>query len=158
TLLNGLPVGRPDGGLAPLASGINISSSDRTPPLPAPGAGTISPGAAAVLTYELRVDPGTPAGTLISNQSVVTSTVQPSLLTDGDRYPATGAQPNVVVGGSGQQLSITKQVTVAGGGPALPGAQLDYVVSVANIAAVPALNVVITDNLPAGQLAYVNGS
>src|SRR4029453_5126882 len=42
-LLNGLPVGQPDGGVAPLASGIDISSSDLTPPLPGPGAGTISP-------------------------------------------------------------------------------------------------------------------
>ena len=42
TLLNGLPVGQPDSGTSPLASGIDISSSDLTPPLPAPGSGTIS--------------------------------------------------------------------------------------------------------------------
>ena len=63
--------------------------------------------------------------------------------------------------GAGQQLSITKQVAVVGGGAAVPGAQLEYVVRVANIAAVPALNVVITDDLDAsqpGQLAYVTGS
>src|SRR4030095_10458164 len=48
TLLNGLPVGLPDGGAAPLALGINISSSNLTPPLPGPGAGTISPGTDAV--------------------------------------------------------------------------------------------------------------
>ena len=46
TLLNGLPVGQPDGGASPLASGIDISSSDLTPPLPGAGAGTISPAAA----------------------------------------------------------------------------------------------------------------
>ena len=63
TLLNGLPVGQPDGGVSPLASGINISSSDLTPPLPGPGAGTISPGATAVLQFDLRVNPGTPVGT-----------------------------------------------------------------------------------------------
>src|SRR5262249_32828424 len=50
-LLNGLPAGQPDGGVSPLASGINISSSNRTPPLPGPGAGTISPDSAAVLQY-----------------------------------------------------------------------------------------------------------
>jgi len=63
--------------------------------------------------------------------------------------------------GSGQQLSITKQVSVVGGGAALPGAELEYVVRVVNIGAVPALNVVITDDLDAsqpGQLAYVNPS
>ena len=67
----------------------------------------------------------------------------------------------VVVVGNSQQLSITKQVAVVGGGAAVPGAQLEYVVRVTNIASVPAINVVITDNLNAsqpGQLAYVNGS
>jgi len=161
TLLNGLPVGQPDGGVAPLASGVNISSSDLTPPLPGPGAGTISPGAAAVLQYDLLVNPGTPTGTLISNQAVVTSTGQPGLLTDGDGNPANGPQPTVVVVGAVQQVVITKQVSVVGGGPALPGSTLEYLVTVGNIAAVPAFNVVITDNLDApvpGRLAYVPGS
>jgi uncharacterized repeat protein (TIGR01451 family) len=159
TLLNGLPVGQPDGGVSPLASGIDISSSDLTPPLPGPGAGTISPGAMAVLQFDLRVDAGTPAGTLISNQAVVTSTELPDLLTDGDGDPATGPEPTVVVVGDSQQVSITKQVAVVGGGAALPGAELEYVVRVVNIGAVPAYNVVVTDDLGAplpGQLAYVN--
>src|SRR5439155_18170345 len=50
---------------------------------------------------------------------------------------------------------------VVGGGAALPGAQLEYTVSILNIAAVPAFNVVVTDDLDAsqpGQLAYVGGS
>ncbi len=161
TLLNGLPVRQPDGGVSPLASGIDISSSNLTPPLPGPGAGTISPGAKAVLQYDLRVNAGTPAGTVISNQAVVHSVELPDLLTDGDGNPATGPEPTVVVVGEGQQLSITKQVAVVGGGAAVPGAQLEYVVRVANVAAVPAINVVITDDLNAsqpGQLAYVNGS
>jgi uncharacterized repeat protein (TIGR01451 family) len=155
---NGLPVGQPDGGVAPLASGINISSSDLTPPLPGPGAGTISPGASGVLQFDLLVNLGTPAGTLIVNQAVVDTVELPNLLTDGDGNPGNGAQPTVVVVGAVQQLSITKQVSVVGGGLALPGATLDYLVTVTNIAAVPAINVVITDNLPAGQLAYVGGS
>jgi uncharacterized repeat protein (TIGR01451 family) len=158
TLLNGLPVGQPDGGASPLASGIPISSSDRTPPLPGPGAGTVSPGATAVLQFDLRVNAGTPAGTVISNQAVVDSVELPDLLTDGDGNPATGPEPTVVVVGDSQQLAITKQVAVVGGGAALPGSELEYVVRVTNIASVPALGVVITDTLSAGQLAYVNGS
>ncbi|HKY32408.1 MAG TPA: hypothetical protein VJV23_07730 [Candidatus Polarisedimenticolia bacterium] len=158
TLLNGLPVGQPDGGVFPLASGIDISSSDLTPPLPGPGAGTISPGGAAVVQFDLRVDPGTPAGTLISNQAVVGSAELPDLPTDGDGNPATGPEPTVVVVGDGQQLSIAKQVAVVAGGAALPGAELEYVVLVSNIGAVPALNVVITDTLDPSQLAYVPGS
>jgi uncharacterized repeat protein (TIGR01451 family) len=161
TLLNGLPVRQPDGGVAPLASGIDISSPNLTPPLPGPGAGIVSPGTTAVLQYDLRVNAGTPAGTVISNQAVVKSVELPNLLTDGDGNPATGPEPTVVVVGAGQQLSITKQVLVVGGGAALPGSQLEYVVRVENIAAVPATNVVITDDLAAsapGQLTYVNGS
>ncbi len=161
TFLDGLPVGQPDGGVPPLASGIDISSSDLTPPLPGPGAGTISPGESAVLRFDLRVNPGTPGGTVISNQAVVDTVQLPNLLTDGDGNPATGPEPTVVVVAAAQQLSITKQVTVVGGGPALPGADLEYVVTVENIAALPALSVVITDDLNAsqpGQLAYVAGS
>src|SRR5207237_3299314 len=159
TLLNGLPVGQPDNGISPLASGINISSSNLTPPLPGPGAGTISPGTTAVLQYDLRVNLGTPVGTLISNQAVVSSTGVPNLLTDGDDNPANGPQPTVVVVGAGQQLSISKQVSVVGGGAAVPGAQLEYLVTITNIASVPAVNVVINDDLNGsqpGQLAYVN--
>jgi uncharacterized repeat protein (TIGR01451 family) len=144
TVLNTLPFGRPDGGAAPLAAGINI--------------GSIPAHATAVLQYDLRVDPGTPAGTLIVNQAVVDTVELPDLLTDGDGNPATGPEPTVVVVGAGQQLAITKQVFVVGGGPAVPGAQLDYTVTVTNIAAVPALSVVLTDTLNPGQLAYVNGS
>jgi uncharacterized repeat protein (TIGR01451 family) len=161
TLLNGLPVAQPDSGVSPLASGINISSSNLTPPLPAPGAGTISPSASAVLQYDLRVNPGTPTGTVISNQAVVRSTGLPNLLTDGDGNPATGPEPTLVVVGSGQQLSIAAQVVVVGGGAAVPGAQLEYTVRVVNIAAVPATNLISTDDLNAlqpGQLTYVNGS
>ncbi|HEX5042866.1 MAG TPA: hypothetical protein VFV75_08155 [Candidatus Polarisedimenticolaceae bacterium] len=144
TYLNGAPVGQPDGGVSPLASGIAV--------------GTIASGATATLQFDLRVNLGTPGGTLISNQAVVDSVELPDLLTDGDGNPATGPEPTVVVVGAGQQLSISKQVTVVGGGAAMPGAELEYTVRVLNIAAVPAFSVVLTDTLPAGQLAYVTGS
>ena len=161
TRLNGLPVGQPDGGAWLLASGVDISSSDLTPPLPGAGAGTISPNATAVLQFDLRVNAGTPSGTVISNQAVVDSVELPDVQTDGDGNPATGPEPTVVVVGEGQQLSISKQVVVVGGGAAVPGAQLEYLVRVVNIAAVPATDVVITDDLDssgAGRLAYVGGS
>ncbi len=149
TSLNGLPVGQPDGGVSPLAAGIPISSSDLTPPLPGAGAGTLSPGQSAVLQFDLQVNAGVPAGTLISNQAVMRSNEAADLLTDGDGNPATGPEPTVVVVGAGQQLSITKQVAVVGGGVALPGAQLEYVVTVTNVAAVPAFLVILTDDLSA---------
>jgi large repetitive protein len=153
TILNGASIADAAGG-SPIASGIDIGS-------PGQAAGTISPAATAVLQYDLSVNPGAPAGTPISNQAVVASAGQPNLLTDGDGNPANGAQPTVVVVGAGQQVSISNLVSVVGGGAAVAGAQLDYVVNVVNTAAVPAYNVVITDDLNApqpGRLAYVNGS
>jgi uncharacterized repeat protein (TIGR01451 family) len=144
TRLNGTPVGQPDGGVSPLASGIN--------------AGAIAPGVTITLQFDLRVNNGTPAGTLISNQAVVRSVELPNVLTDGDGNPATGPEPTVIAVGVGQQLSILKQVTVVGGGAALPGATLEYVVNATNIAAVPVTNIVITDSLNTSQLTYVNGS
>jgi uncharacterized repeat protein (TIGR01451 family) len=59
--------------------------------------------------------------------------------------------------GNGQQLTITKEVAVVGGGTAEVGAEIEYIVQVTNIGAVPATNVLITDTLPA-QLSYVLGS
>jgi uncharacterized repeat protein (TIGR01451 family)/fimbrial isopeptide formation D2 family protein len=60
-------------------------------------------------------------------------------------------------------LAITKQVSVVGGGPALPGAQLDYLVHVTNPltnpASAAATSVVITDDISsagAGNLTFVN--
>jgi len=161
TQLNGLPVGQPDGGVSPLASGIDLSSSDLTPPLPGQGEGVLSPGAAAILQFDLRVNDGVPTGTLITNQAVVYAEGLANLLTDGDGNPATGPEPTVVVVGAAQQLSITKQVAVVGGGAALPGATLEYVVTATNVGATPAYGVFIADDLDAvqpGYLVYVDQS
>src|SRR5688572_27554640 len=158
--LNGLPVGRPDGGVSPLVAGVYVSSSDLTPPLPGAGQGTLTAGETAVVTFDLLVDDGVAPGTLITNQAVVDTVELPNVLTDGDGNPATGPEPTVVVVGDVQQLRITKDVSVVGGGPALPGAIVEYVVQVTNIGAVPAYDVVIRDDLDAtpGQLQYVAGS
>jgi uncharacterized repeat protein (TIGR01451 family) len=159
--LNALGVGRPDGGTFPLIGGIDVSSADLTPPLPGAGQGTLSPAESAVVQFDLRVDDGVAPGTLIVNQAEVSSVEIPTVLTDGDGDPATGPEPTVVVVGDVQQLRITKTVGVVGGGPAIAGATLEYVVSVQNIGAVPAYQVVIRDDLDApvaGQLAYVDQS
>jgi len=161
TTLNGLAIADGPGSSSPLVTGVPISSSDRTPPLPLVGEGQLSRGASAVVTFDLLVDAATPAGTLITNQARVTTVELPNVLTDGDGNPATGPEPTIVVVGGGQQLSISKLVTVVGGGAALPGSVLEYTVFVRNIATTPATNVVITDDLAlplAGQKAFVAGS
>jgi len=158
TFLNDLAVSQPDAGAFPLASGLDVSSQDLTPPLPGGGQGTVSAGETAVVRFDLRIDDGVPGGTVISNQAVVGSQLLPDVLTDGDGDPATGPEPTIVIVGDAQELTISKQVSVVGGGPAVAGAQLEYLVRVTNVAAVPASNVVITDDLAAdspGALAFV---
>ncbi len=160
--LNGLPVGQPDGGISPLASGIDVSSSDLTPPLPSAGNGTLSLGSTAVVTFDVQVNPGVSGGTIISNQGYVTSNEQATEPTDADGIDSNGDQPTqVVVGNNAQVLSILKEVFVVGGGAAVPGSQLEYVIRVTNIGSLPATRVVVTDDLspPLGdQVTYVAGS
>jgi uncharacterized repeat protein (TIGR01451 family) len=157
--LNSLPVGQPDGGVFPLIAGIPVSSADLTPPLPNAGEGTLSPGQSAVVQFDMQVNAAVPTGTQIVNQATVYSVERPNLLTDGDGNPATGPEPTVVVVGDAQVLSIVKEVSVVGGGAALPGATLEYAVTVQNVSLVPAYYVQIRDNLDEvnpGYLAYVD--
>ncbi len=159
--LNGLPVGQPDAGISPLIAGIDVSSSNLTPPLPAAGAGIISRGESAIITFDVQVNALVAVGTIISNQGTVDSYELPAELTDADGIDSNGDQPTLIVVGNAQLLSITKSVTVIGGGAAVAGGQLEYRVLVTNISSVPASNVVITDNLDlpvAAQVTYVPGS
>jgi len=159
--LNGLAVGQPDGGVFPLIDGIPVSSTDLTPPLPNDGEGVLSPGQSAVVQFDLQVNAGVLPGTLITNQAIVYSVELPNLLTDGDGNPATGPEPTVVVVGDAQQLAIIKEVSVVDGGPAIAGATLEYLVTVRNVAAVPAHYITIYDDLDLvnpGYLSYVDQS
>jgi uncharacterized repeat protein (TIGR01451 family)/fimbrial isopeptide formation D2 family protein len=158
TRLNGFAVS--DSGIngSPLIAGIAISSSDLAPPA---GVGSLTALQSAVVTFDVQVNAGTPAGTIISNQSLVSSNEVPAEPSDADGIDANGDQPTIVVVGNVQQLAISKQVLVVGGGVAQAGGQLEYVVRVSNIGSIAASNVFITDNLDipiAGQMTYVAGS
>ena len=153
--LNSLPIGVPDGGVSPLITGIGVESPVSSP-------GTINAKSSAVITFDVQVNAGVVAGTVISNQGNVTSVELPNEPTDADGNPSNGHQPTTIIVGYAQQLSITKQVTVVGGGPALAGGQLEYLVRVTNPGTVSATNVIITDNLGlpplSTQVTYVAGS
>jgi len=160
--LNGIVIPDPGVNVSPFISGVAISSSDLTPPLPLSGIGTLTAGQSAVVIFKVQVGttavPLPPAGTLISNQGFVSSNETPTEPTDADGNDANGDQPTDIVVGNVQQLAITKQVLVVGGDTATAGGQLEYVVQVTNIGSVPASNVVITDTLNTAQMGYIAGS
>jgi uncharacterized repeat protein (TIGR01451 family)/fimbrial isopeptide formation D2 family protein len=153
--LNGISLG-PDLGVSPLIAGLPVHSTDN------PGAGIISAGESAVITFRVQVNAGVATGTLISNQGTVTSAELVPGQTDVDGLASNGYQPTVVVVGDVQLLSVTKDVTVVGGGSAQPGAELLYEIRVTNIGGLPATQVVVTDDLGTlplgGQITYIAGS
>jgi uncharacterized repeat protein (TIGR01451 family)/fimbrial isopeptide formation D2 family protein len=155
--LNGTALGL-DNGIFPLITGLSVHSSDN------PGSGIISASESATIIFEALVNPGVPTDTIISNQGTFISQELPPDLTDADGIPSNGKQPTVIVVGDVQLLSITKEVLVVGGGAALPGSELEYVIRVSNISSLPATGVLVTDDLnpPLGdlgdQVTYVNGS
>ena len=153
--LNGAGVGQPDAGISPLILGIDVNS-------PAAAVGVIAAHSSAVITFDVRVNAAVPSGTVISNQGNVTSNELPNQPTDADGNSSNGYQPTTIIVGNAQQVTITKQVTVVGGGAAVAGGQLEYLVRAANNGTVAASNVVITDDLSlpllSSQVAYVAGS
>ncbi|WP_406828179.1 isopeptide-forming domain-containing fimbrial protein [Microbulbifer sp. ARAS458-1] len=160
TMLNGVSVAD-DGEDSPLISGIAISTDDLTPPLPAQGEGVLTTAQTATIVFDVMVNADTERGTIISNQGNVYSLELPLTLTDADGNSSNGAQPTEVVVGDAQQLSITKEVAVVGGGAAESGKVLEYIVRVTNISAVPASLVSIYDDLLVageGVLTYVEDS
>jgi large repetitive protein len=153
--LNGAPAGQPDGGISPLIAGLAVNA-------PNSAIGTIPGQESAVITFDVAVDTGVATGTVISNQGTLNSVELLSQLTDADGNSSNGDQPTTIVVGTAQQVQITKQVAVVGGGAALAGGQLEYLVRVTNTGTVTANSVVLTDNLSAApvlsQISYVANS
>ena len=150
TTLDGVPVGQPDGGVFPLADRVLVGEN-----------GVLDAGASTTVEFDMLVDAAVPRGTLIVNQGIVYSTEVDNVLTDGDGDPSTGPEPTVVVVGDAQVLSIVKDVAVVGGGAAIPGATLEYSVTVQNVGNVPAQYVLLRDDLDEinpGYLTYEDQS
>ncbi|HEX8808400.1 MAG TPA: SdrD B-like domain-containing protein, partial [Xanthobacteraceae bacterium] len=134
-------------------------------------AAVISPTQRLIVTYQTQLDANTQDGATLTNVAGTTlwyngpgsdtgrqsftctlTNGTPGVLDCQDAHTVTAVIPLV---------AITKQVTVVGGGAALPGGQLDYLVHVTNTSANPVNPVVITDNLNAagpGALTYVAGT
>src|SRR3989475_1256783 len=132
-------------------------------------AGRIGPNERLIIRYRIQLDANTQNGVTLTN---VAGAIQ---WFNGDSSnpnrkastrPLTHGTPGVLdfqdahtVTVVISALAITKQVSVVGGGAAMPGGQLDYLVHVTNVSTNPTPSVVITDDLStagAGRLTFVN--
>src|SRR5262245_43038801 len=134
-------------------------------------AAVIGPSQRLIVTYQTQLDANTQKGATLTNVAGATQWYNgPSGTTGRQSYTCTltNGTPGVLdcqdahtVTVTISAVTLTKQVTVVGGGAAVPGATLDYLVHVTNTSAIPVNPVVITDNLNAagpGALTYVNGT
>jgi uncharacterized repeat protein (TIGR01451 family)/fimbrial isopeptide formation D2 family protein len=134
-------------------------------------AAVISPTQRLIVTYQAQLDPNSHIGATLTNVAGATQWYDgPS--SNANRQSSTctltNGTPGVLdcqdahtVTVSTAALTITKQVTVVGGGAGAPGGTLEYLVHVSNASVNPASPVVITDDLNAagpGTLTYVAGT
>jgi len=134
-------------------------------------AAVISSSQRLIVTYQTQLDAKSQTGATLTNVAGVTQWYSgPS--SDPNRQTSTCTLTNGTPGVLDCQdahtvtvttsaLTITKQVTVVGGGTAAPGGALNYLVHVTNTSALPVSPAVITDNLTAagpGTLTYVAGT
>src|SRR5499433_1437988 len=113
--------------------------------------GPLAPGGTIDVRFRATLGSALAGGTIVTNTGVVTWNTPPQ---------TASASVSITIGAV-PGLAITKQVSVVGGGAAVPGGQLDYLVHVTNNSATPVNPTVITDNLNAagaGALTYVAGS
>jgi len=152
--LNG--IGIPDAELlstSPLTARIN--SDDLGLPDQAANDGQISAGNEATIRF--RVVATGPPTSIISNQGMITSAELPEQLTDSDGNSINGTQPTDTVIGANSELQITKEVYVVGGGVALAGGELEYILTVSNTGLLDATNVMLVDVIPP-NVVYTLGS
>jgi uncharacterized repeat protein (TIGR01451 family) len=132
-------------------------------------AATISQNQRLIINYQTQLDANSQNGVTLTN---VAGAIQwfdgPSTAPTRNTFtgPLTNGTPGVLDNQDAHtvtvvitQLTITKQVSVVGGGAALPGGQLDYLVHVTNASTSPATPVVVTDDISsagAGRLTFVN--
>src|SRR6266481_2497905 len=134
-------------------------------------AAAIGPTQRLIVTYQTQLDANTPKGATLTNVAGATQWYNgPSSNSGRQTYSCalTNGTPGVLdcqdahtVTVTTAVVSITKQVTVVGGGAPAPGATLDYLVHVTNTSANPVSPVAITDDLNAagpGALTYVAGT
>ncbi|HEV2227466.1 MAG TPA: hypothetical protein VGR86_00795, partial [Steroidobacteraceae bacterium] len=134
-------------------------------------AAVISPTQRLNIVYQTQLDANTQMGATLTNVAGATqwySAPSGDPSRQGTTCTLTNGTPGVLdcqdahtVTVTNATVMITKQVTVVGGGPAAPGASLDYLVLVTNNSPNPVSPVTVTDDLNAagpGALSYVAGT
>jgi len=132
-------------------------------------AATISQNQRLIINYQTQLDANSQIGAALTNVAGAIQWFDGNSTTPNRKTftgPLTNGTPGVLDNQDAHtvmvvmsQLTITKQVSVVGGGAALPGGQLDYLVHVTNASTSAATPVVITDDLSsagAGRLTFVN--
>jgi uncharacterized repeat protein (TIGR01451 family)/fimbrial isopeptide formation D2 family protein len=132
-------------------------------------AATISQNQRLIINYQTQIDANSQNGVTLTNVAGATQWFDgPSTAPNRNTFtgPLTNGTPGVLDNQDAHTvtvvvnlLTITKQVTVVGGGAAQAGGQLDYLVHVTNVATNPVTPVVITDDISsagAGRLTFVN--
>src|SRR4029077_16619515 len=132
-------------------------------------AATISQNQRLIINYQTQLDANSQNGATLTNVAGAIQWFDGNSTTPNRKAftgPLTNGTPGVLDNQDAHtvtvvmsQLTITKQVSVVGGGAAQPGGQLDYLVHVTNVSTNPATPVVITDDLSTagpGRLTFVN--
>ncbi len=132
-------------------------------------AATISQNQRLIINYRTQLDVNSQNGATLTNDAGAIQWFDGNSTTPNRNTftgPLTNGTPGVLDNQDAHTvtvvaagLAITKQVTVVGGGAAMPGGQLDYLVHVTNVSTNPAASVVITDDLStagAGRLTFVS--
>ncbi|HEV8324965.1 MAG TPA: OmpA family protein [Myxococcota bacterium] len=156
TQVNGMVVGDGPTG-SPLATGLGVAS----PGAPA-GRVQVGAGFAVLVVFRVTVDGGTPNGTIISNQALVSAN---GLGVTASDDPATVAldDPTQVVVGSAPNLSNVLKTwalvgDVNGDGGVDVGDRLRYSVTIENSGNTAATGVTFADTLPLTRITYVAGT
>src|SRR5215472_9370792 len=134
-------------------------------------AAVIGPSQRLIVTYQTQLDANSQIGATLTNVAGATQWYDGPSSNPGRQSftcTLTNGTPGVLdcqdahtVTVAISAVTITKSVTVVGGGPPTPGATLDYLVHVTNTSKSPVTPVVITDDLNAagpGALTYVAGT
>ncbi|MBK7541480.1 MAG: DUF11 domain-containing protein [Candidatus Competibacteraceae bacterium] len=115
--------------------------------------GTLNPSASAVVTFQVRVNAGTAAGTLIRNQAIVDSDQTVPTPSNQTETPVVVSRPPSLVA----YKTVAVQTDTAPVGVVGFGDTLRYTLVLRNGGSAPLAGLTVNDPIPAG-LTYVGGS